>query len=61
MINEFFLHYLWKYKLINTDNLILTNGEKLEIISFGEYNKYAGPDFVSARLIIGKQQWAGNV
>ncbi|MDO4881386.1 MAG: DUF2851 family protein [Capnocytophaga sp.] len=61
MINENFLHYIWNYKLLNTNTLYLTNGEKLEIISFGEYNRYAGPDFISARLIIGQQQWAGNV
>ncbi|GJH41000.1 hypothetical protein RCZ04_15500 [Capnocytophaga sp. HP1101] len=59
-MKEDFLHYLWKYKKIPL-NTTLTNGENLQILSFGEYNTLSGPDFQSAKLLIGEQQWGGNV
>lgn len=61
MIKEEFLHYIWKNQLLPKKNLILSNGEELEIISFGEQNPLAGPDFFNAHLKIGNQKWAGNV
>ena len=59
-MKEDFLHYLWKYKKVPL-NTVLTTGERLQILSFGEYNSLSGPDFQSAQLLIGEQQWAGNV
>ena len=59
-MKEDFLHYLWKYKKIPL-NTVLVTGENLEILSFGVYNSLSGPDFQNAKLIIGEQQWAGNV
>lgn len=59
-MKEDFLHYLWKTKKI-PQNSLLTSGESLLIQSFGEHNQLSGPDFLSARLQIGEQQWAGNV
>lgn len=59
-MKEDFLHYLWKAKKI-PQNVVLTSGENLLIQSFGEHNRLSGPDFLSARLQIGEQQWAGNV
>lgn len=61
MIKEDFLQYLWKNKLLYNDFLTLSNGEILQIISYGEYNTLSGPDFFNARLKIGTQEWAGNV
>ncbi|MFP4046576.1 MAG: DUF2851 family protein, partial [Bacteroidales bacterium] len=60
-IPEDFLHYLWKYKLFHTDNLVSDNGENLEIIENGWHNKDAGPDFFNAKIKIGETLWAGNV
>lgn len=59
-MKEDFLHYLWKYKKIPLSTALVT-GEPLQILSFGEYNTLSGPDFQNAKLIIGGQQWAGNV
>lgn len=59
-MKEDFLHYLWKYKKVPL-NTVLTTGERLQILSFGEYNSLSGPDFQSAQLLIDEQQWAGNV
>ena len=59
-MKEDFLHYLWKYKKVPL-NTVLTTGERLQILSFGDYNTLSGPDFQSAQLLIDEQQWAGNV
>ena len=59
-MNEEFLKYLWKYKLL-TPNLYTENGDVLEIITSGTPNTNAGPDFFNAKLQIGGTLWAGNV
>ncbi|MBW6491555.1 MAG: DUF2851 family protein [Lentimicrobium sp.] len=59
-MNEEFLHYLWKYKLLNK-SLQTLEGEQIRIISPGIHNLNAGPDFFDARLQIGNTVWAGNV
>ncbi len=59
-MTEEFLHYLWKFKLLKGE-LLLTNGEKVEIIHQGTHNTDAGPDFFNAKLKIGETLWAGNV
>lgn len=59
-MKEDFLHYLWKYKKVPL-SCRLSTGEMLEILSFGQYNTLSGADFFNAKLLIGGQQWAGNV
>lgn len=59
-MKEDFLHYLWKYKKVPL-SCQLSTGESLEILSFGQYNILSGADFFNAKLLIGGQQWAGNV
>jgi len=59
-MKEEFLHYLWKYKLLNAC-ISTTAGENIEIISPGIHNHNAGPDFGDARLRIGDTIWAGNI
>ena len=61
MIREDFLQYIWGTHLIPSVPIQLSNGEDLDILSYGEVNPYAGPDFFNARLRIGSLQWAGNV
>ncbi|MDI1256491.1 MAG: DUF2851 family protein [Flavobacterium sp.] len=60
-MKEDFLHYLWKFKKFQINNLKTTNGETLAVINSGQYLQLAGPDFFNAQLIIGGQKWAGNV
>jgi len=38
-----------------------TDGEKVEIVSPGEQNRDAGPDFLNAMVRIGETTWAGSV
>lgn len=59
-MTEEFLHYLWKYRLLNP-NLQLISGESCEIIEVGLHNSNAGPDFFNARIKIGDTIWAGNI
>jgi hypothetical protein len=58
---EDFLHYVWKFRLFERENLQTTTGENIEIFSAGLQNSDSGPDFHSARLRIGDTTWAGNV
>jgi hypothetical protein len=58
---EDFLHYVWKFRLFERNDLQTTNGEELEIFSAGVHNFDSGPDFQNARIRIGDTVWAGNV
>jgi hypothetical protein len=60
-MKEEFLHYLWKYSLYNRDKLFDHDGNQVEVIHPGEYNRDSGPDFFNARIRIAGTEWAGNV
>ncbi len=60
-MKEDFLHYLWRSRRFDLDNLRTTQGDPLEILHWGDYNRHAGPDFLQARLRIGGTLWAGSV
>jgi hypothetical protein len=60
MMTEDFLHYLWKFRMVG-EKLWSVGGEELLVISPGEHNPDAGPDFLNARLVLGGTTWAGNV
>jgi len=61
LFTEDFLHYVWKFKLLDYRNLQTAEGEAVEIISAGIHNFDAGADFQNARIKIGDTVWAGNV
>jgi hypothetical protein len=60
-MNEDFLHYVWKYRLLVSRDLRTTAGEVLHVIHPGQHNVHAGPDFQDARIRLGDQLWAGQV
>ncbi len=60
-MTESFLHYLWKMKLFDMQQLKTTDGETVTVINTGEHNTDAGPDFKNAKIKIGKTTWAGQV
>jgi len=60
-MKEDFLHYVWKFQKINTQNLVTSNGADISIVKVGEHNYNSGPDFFNAQVFIGGQLWAGNV
>lgn len=58
---ETLLHYVWKYKLYSSENLVTQSGSPVFIIDPGIHNTNAGPDFFNAKIRIGDETWAGNV
>ena len=60
MMTEDFLHYLWKFRMTG-EKLWTVSGEELLVLSPGEHNPDAGPDFLNARIILAGTTWAGNV
>ncbi len=58
---ERLLHYVWKNRLIPRRGLATTDGQEVVVLSTGFHNKDAGPDFFSADVIIGGEDWMGNV
>lgn len=60
-MTESFLHYIWKNRLFNFNQLKTIEGLDLQIIHPGTYNTNAGPDFFNAQLRIDNTLWAGNV
>ncbi len=60
-VREDFLHFIWKYRRFNAENLQTSTGEPLEIIHMGMHNHHAGPDFENARIKINGTIWAGQV
>jgi hypothetical protein len=60
-MKEEFLHFVWKHGLFLPGSLKDATGNAIEVISPGDYNRDAGPDFFNARLRIAGTVWAGNV
>ncbi len=55
------LHQLWLQRRIPNDLLRTTDGQSVEIINPGEYNRDAGPDFRRATLRLGGKISQGDV
>lgn len=60
-MQEDYLHYLWKFQKWNGLSLCTTEGFSIKVINVGSHNLLSGPDFFNSRMIIGEQEWAGNV
>lgn len=60
-MREDLLHFIWKYKKLQLQNLVTTRDESLVIIDPGSHNLQSGPDFFNAKINIDGQLWAGNV
>ena len=60
-MQEDFLHYLWRYGLYSGGQLVTADQQRVSIISPGEMNRDAGPDFSMARIRIGETLWCGHV
>ena len=58
---EILLHYIWQQRLWAGIAQQTTDGMPIEILSVGEHNRDAGPDFSHAHLRIGEQEWVGNI
>lgn len=61
MFTEDFLHYIWTFKLFNTQEIKTVQNESIKILKSGQHNTDAGPDFFNSQIQIGETMWAGNV
>ncbi len=60
-MDEFFLHYLWKFQKFEGRPFRLTNGSTLKVFYPGNENSNAGPDFLEAKIQIDEIEWAGAI
>ncbi len=58
---EILLHYIWEHALWKGFEQTTTDGQPVEILSVGEHNRDAGPDYSHARVRIGDREWVGNI
>lgn len=58
---ELLLHYIWLQKVFMAYPQQTTDGRPIEVISVGQHNSDAGPDFFNATIRIGDILWVGNV
>ncbi len=58
---EILLHYIWQHRLWAGFVQYTTDGREVEILSVGQHNRDAGPDFTNVHLRIGGQDWFGNI
>ncbi len=60
-MDEFFLHFLWKYQKFSKLPLLLADGSKLTVLKTGFHNHNSGPDFSEAKIKIDDIEWSGSV
>lgn len=60
-MTERLLQFIWQFQYFNKSELATTSGETIHIIHPGQYNSNQGPDFLNAKIKIGKTIWAGSV
>ena len=58
---EIVLHYIWEKCLWAGYEQRTTDGRLVEILSVGEHNRDAGPDYSHARVRIDGKEWVGNI
>lgn len=60
-MKEDFLHYIWKYQLLDFSRIQTVQNEPVQVIFPGIHNHDSGPDFLNAKLRIDDQVWVGTV
>lgn len=59
MQSERLLQFIWQFQYFDKTDLFTADGEAVRIQHAGQYNTNQGPDFLNAKIIIGKTIWAG--
>ena len=60
-MDEYFLHFLWKYQKFTELPLIMESGEELVVLKPGFHNQNSGPDFSESQITIADIEWSGSV
>lgn len=58
---EILLHYIWQKRIWAGFPQSTIEGKPIEVVSVGQYNIHAGPDFSNAHIRIDGQDWVGNI
>ncbi len=58
---EIVMHYIWQHCLWADFLQTTTYGQRIDILSVGQHNLDAGPDFINAHICINGREWVGNV
>ena len=60
-MTERLLQFIWQFQYFNKSELTAVDGETIQVIHTGQFNNNQGPDFLNAKIRIGKTLWAGTV
>jgi hypothetical protein len=60
-MTERLLQFIWQFQYFNQTELTTNSAEILQVIFPGQYNTNQGPDFLDAKIKLGKTTWAGSV
>lgn len=60
-MKEDFLHYLWKYQLVDISKLKTVKNESISVLKTGTHNHNSGPDFLNSKIELAGQVWFGNI
>lgn len=60
-MNEKLLQYLWNFKIFEHFDFKDAEGNAIEILDYGRWNRDSGPDFINARIKIKGVILAGNI
>ncbi len=60
-MTEKLFQFIWLYQNFNKQALTTTDGEPVLVQYPGIWNHNQGPDFLKAKVTIGKTQWAGSI
>ncbi|MFM7309156.1 MAG: DUF2851 family protein, partial [Flavobacteriales bacterium] len=60
-MKEEFLQWVWMNKLLGRSDIMTTCGKSVQVLNPGTWNRYSGPDFLNAHLIINDVHWHGHV
>ena len=60
-MTERLLQFIWQFQYFTKTELTTTAGEPVQILFAGQYNTNQGPDFLAAKIKVGKTTWAGTV
>lgn len=62
---EILLHYIWQRGIFKAFPQYTTDGRRIEVLSVGQHNMHAGPDFSNVHLRVYNdeqtEEWVGNV
>lgn len=60
-MTEKLLQFIWQFQYFNKSQLQTTEGEDLLLLQPGQLNHNQGPDFINARIKVGKTTLAGSI